>query len=139
MAQSPIKFLQATSCFLLNLPLAGRDPMSCMDSCWTGSGTWWPGSQLLLDLCKVSTTSWVWSDRPIWTCTPSREDLMHWLYGLRAYQPEHQYKVSICFVYIYRHILSVLTVFLNFICNLNLDVNFQEFASRGVTLKSGLA
>lgn len=39
--------------------------------------------------------------------------------------------MSILFVYIYRHILSVFTVYLNFIGNLNLDVcvNFPGFAS----------
>uniref|UniRef100_A0A8V5GQN3 Uncharacterized protein n=1 Tax=Melopsittacus undulatus TaxID=13146 RepID=A0A8V5GQN3_MELUD len=36
-------------------------PMSCMGSCWTGCGTWWPGSRLSSAWCRASTTSWGWS------------------------------------------------------------------------------
>ncbi|XP_061299710.1 E3 ubiquitin ligase RNF121 isoform X2 [Pezoporus flaviventris] len=39
----------------------GSGPTSCTGSCWTGCGTWWPGSPSSSAWCRASTTSWGWS------------------------------------------------------------------------------
>ncbi|KAM4682941.1 E3 ubiquitin ligase RNF121 isoform 2-T2 [Amazona ochrocephala] len=39
----------------------GSGLTSCTGSCWTGCGTWWPGSPSSSAWCRASTTSWGWS------------------------------------------------------------------------------
>lgn len=48
---------------LLNVLTAGKGLTSCMDSCWTGCGTWWPGSLSSLAWSKASATSWAWNNQ----------------------------------------------------------------------------